>query len=110
MGMHNRQWSPHSDYVKHEAFKWLWLHSANMPYPYDDNATKDADLIFGCVLSFDELKRTCMLYVLSTRWYKSKTAAVPEDPEAFFRWFFTQQEGWGLAMSLDICPVSTECF
>ncbi|CAK9061196.1 unnamed protein product [Durusdinium trenchii] len=52
MVMHNRQWSPSSDYVKHEPFNW----------------------------------------------YLSKTAAVPEDPEAFFRWFFTQQEGWGLSM------------
>ncbi|CAE7625695.1 unnamed protein product [Symbiodinium sp. KB8] len=52
MVMHNRQWSPTSDYVKHEPFKW----------------------------------------------YTSPKAAVPEDPEAFFRWFFTQQEGWGLAM------------
>ncbi|CAE7614562.1 unnamed protein product [Symbiodinium natans] len=52
MVMHNRQWSPNSDYVKHEPFKW----------------------------------------------YKSPKAAVPEDPEAFFRWFFTQQEGWGLTM------------
>ncbi|CAE7747552.1 unnamed protein product [Symbiodinium sp. CCMP2592] len=52
MVMHNRQWSPTSDYVKHEPFKW----------------------------------------------YASPKAAVPEDPEAFFRWFFTQQEGWGLAM------------
>jgi len=52
MVMHNRQWSPTSDYVKYEPFKW----------------------------------------------YKSEKAAVPEDPEAFFRWFFTQQEGWGLAM------------
>ncbi|CAE7295913.1 unnamed protein product [Symbiodinium pilosum] len=52
MVMHNRQWSPTSDYVKHEPFKW----------------------------------------------YASERAAIPEDPEAFFRWFFTQQEGWGLAM------------
>ncbi|CAJ1330511.1 unnamed protein product [Effrenium voratum] len=52
MVMHNRQWSPASDYIKHEPFKW----------------------------------------------YASKKAAVPQDPEAFFRWFFTQQEGWGLAM------------
>jgi len=31
-------------------------------------------------------------------WYKSAKAAVPADPEAFFKWFFTQQEGWGLSM------------
>jgi len=52
MVMHNRQWSPTSDYVKNEPFKW----------------------------------------------YLSEKAAIPRDPEAFFRWFFTQQEGWGLAM------------
>lgn len=52
MVMHNRQWSPTSDYVKHEPFKW----------------------------------------------HLSEKAAIPEDPEAFFRWFFTQQEGWGLSM------------
>ena len=50
--MHNRQWSPTSDYIKNLAFKW----------------------------------------------YISKHAAVPEDPEAFFAWFFQQQEGWGLSM------------
>ncbi|CAE8643087.1 unnamed protein product [Polarella glacialis] len=52
MVMHNRQWSPVSDYVKNEAFKW----------------------------------------------FKSEQAAIPEDPEAFFTWFFQQQPGWGLAM------------
>eukprot|EP00930_Biecheleria_cincta_P043057 TRINITY_DN29601_c0_g1_i1.p1 TRINITY_DN29601_c0_g1~~TRINITY_DN29601_c0_g1_i1.p1 ORF type:complete len:738 (-),score=113.50 TRINITY_DN29601_c0_g1_i1:156-2369(-) len=52
MVMHNRQWSPKSDYVKHEPYNW----------------------------------------------YKSEKAAVPEDPTAFFKYFFKQQEGWGLAM------------
>lgn len=32
------------------------------------------------------------------RWYKDVKAAVPEDPHAFFGWFFQQQEGWGLSM------------
>lgn len=32
------------------------------------------------------------------KWYVSALAAVPQDPEAFFRWFFQQQQGWGLAM------------
>lgn len=50
--MHNRQWSPKSDYIKNEPYKW----------------------------------------------YKSTKAAVPEDPSAFFKDFFQQQEGWGLAM------------
>jgi hypothetical protein len=31
-------------------------------------------------------------------WYMSKAAAVPKDPVKFFDRFFTQQEGWGLAM------------
>eukprot|EP01047_Picozoa_sp_COSAG01_P033027 COSAG01_NODE_2413_length_7745_cov_2.532304_1_plen_688_part_10 len=31
-------------------------------------------------------------------WYKSAKAAVPTDPVNFFTWFFTQQDGWGLAM------------
>ena len=31
-------------------------------------------------------------------WYNSKRASVPTDPIAFFSWFFTQQEGWGLSM------------
>jgi hypothetical protein len=30
-------------------------------------------------------------------WYTSKYA-MAKDPEAFFHWFFTQQEGWGLSM------------
>ena len=34
---------------------------------------------------------------LDFKWYESKFA-VPEDPEAFFHWFFKQQEGWGLTM------------
>lgn len=50
--MHNRQWSPHSDYI------------ANLPF----------------------------------KWHKSPETAIPEDPPAFFEWFFKQQEGWGLAM------------
>jgi len=32
------------------------------------------------------------------KWYTSAKAAVPEDPKAFFTWFFTQQQGWGLTM------------
>lgn len=48
--MHNRQWSPKSDYIKNLAFKW----------------------------------------------YTGPKWAIPEDPEAFFQYFFTQQEGWGL--------------
>ena len=35
---------------------------------------------------------------LSFEWYKSAKAAVPKDPQAFFDWFFKQQEGWGLSM------------
>jgi len=31
-------------------------------------------------------------------WYVSPKAAVPKDPQAFFTWFFKQQEGWGLSM------------
>merc|ERR1712072_960167 len=31
-------------------------------------------------------------------WYSSSKAAVPKDPVKFFDRFFTQQEGWGLAM------------
>ena len=31
-------------------------------------------------------------------WYNSTKAAVPTDPIAFFTWFFTQQDGWGLSM------------
>ena len=31
------------------------------------------------------------------QWYVSKYA-VPKNPEAFFDWFFQQQEGWGLSM------------
>jgi len=31
-------------------------------------------------------------------WYISKEASVPKDPVKFFQRFFTQQEGWGLAM------------
>ena len=50
--MHNRQWSPKSDYVAAGTYPWLL----------------------------------------------SKHVAVPEDPEQFFRWFFTQQEGWGLSV------------
>jgi hypothetical protein len=52
MVMHNRQWSPKSDYIKNLKFEW----------------------------------------------YVSAKAAVPKDPEAFFRWFFQQQKGWGLTM------------
>lgn len=52
MIMHNRHWSPRSDYIKNEPFKW----------------------------------------------YSSEKAAIPHDPDAFFKWFFTQQQGWGLAM------------
>jgi hypothetical protein len=51
--MHNREWSPISDYVKH---------------------------------------------VPQFEWYLSQKAAVPKDPDAFFRWFFQQQQGWGLSM------------
>ena len=50
--MHNRQWSDHSDYIKH------------LP---------------------------------QYKWYTDKYA-VPEDPIAFFSWFFQQQKGWGLSM------------
>ena len=35
---------------------------------------------------------------LKFEWYISEKAAVPKDPEAFFDWFFKQQEGWGLSM------------
>lgn len=52
MVMHNRQWSPRSDYIKNLSFEW----------------------------------------------YKSSKAAIPKDPPAFFKWFFAQQEGWGLEM------------
>jgi len=52
MVMHNRQWSPISDYVRHLNFTW-WA---------------------------------------GPQW------AVPTDPTAFFRYFFTQQQGWGLTM------------
>jgi hypothetical protein len=31
-------------------------------------------------------------------WYKGPMYAMPHDPEKFFRRFFTQQVGWGLAM------------
>ncbi len=31
-------------------------------------------------------------------WHKGPKWAVPADPPAFFRWFFRQQEGWGLSM------------
>ena len=31
-------------------------------------------------------------------WYNSAKAAAPTDPIAFFTWFFTQQQGWGLSM------------
>ena len=32
------------------------------------------------------------------KWYISKKAAVPQDPQAFFTWFFQQQPNWGLSM------------
>ncbi|KAL1511081.1 hypothetical protein AB1Y20_005904 [Prymnesium parvum] len=32
------------------------------------------------------------------KWYTSECCAVPQDPPAFFAWFFTQQQGWGLTM------------
>eukprot|EP01050_Picozoa_sp_SAG11_P002461 SAG11_NODE_125_length_15744_cov_50.316075_4_plen_74_part_00 len=31
-------------------------------------------------------------------WENSSRAAVMTDPPAFFTWFFTQQQGWGLSM------------
>lgn len=34
---------------------------------------------------------------LDFKWYESKYA-VPQDPMAFFHWFFQQQKGWGLSM------------
>ena len=53
MVMHNRQWSPNSDYIKNLAFSWQ----------------------------------------TGPKW------AIPDDPAAFFTWFFTtQQQGWGLTM------------
>ena len=53
MVMHNRQWSPNSDYIKNLAFTWQ----------------------------------------TGPKW------AIPDDPAAFFTWFFTtQQQGWGLTM------------
>jgi len=52
MAMHNRQWSPHSDYINNLSFEW----------------------------------------------YTSNGVAIPKDPFAFFKWFFAQQEGWGLEM------------
>jgi len=33
---------------------------------------------------------------LAFKWYTGPKYAIPEDPEAFFEWFFKQQEGWGL--------------
>lgn len=38
------------------------------------------------------------IHNLSFPWYTSKCCAIPEDPPAFFDWFFQQQEGWGLSM------------
>ena len=35
--------------------------------------------------------------LLQFKWYTSHYA-VPEDPVAFFNWFFKQQHGWGLSM------------
>merc|ERR1719277_2334781 len=52
MVMHNRVWSPHSDYIHNLSFEW----------------------------------------------YISSSAAIPKDPFAFFKWFFAQQDGWGLEM------------
>jgi hypothetical protein len=37
------------------------------------------------------------IHNLSYAWYTSKYA-IPEDPVAFFDWFFQQQKGWGLSM------------
>jgi len=42
--------------------------------------------------------RSDYIHNLTYKWYTSKKAAVPEDPPAFFDYFFTQQQGWGLAM------------
>ena len=52
--MHNRQWSPKSDYI----------HDKSLPF----------------------------------EWLSGPDWTIPADPEGFFGWFFTQQQGWGLAM------------
>ena len=61
MVMHNRQWSPRSDYIHNLSFSW--------------EAGGASGLCHG-----------------QCPW------AVPDDPSAFFTWFFQQQPGWGLTM------------
>ena len=35
---------------------------------------------------------------LPFKWLSGPQWAIPEDPDAFFGWFFEQQQGWGLSM------------
>ena len=98
--MHNRQWSTRSDY-EHNGCQVRTLpasrpvHSSPPPYP---RSSCGPGLPADCGRFLQRSAAGGEPMSSRCTWYNSAKAAAPTDPIAFFTWFFTQQQGWGLSM------------
>ena len=107
--MHNRQWSPQSDYIKDTRLPFQWLTGPDWTIPADPEVRPRATALWTRNSALDTQQRCahnapytsipCRLHLnAASCGFLVSILSSPHPLQAFFTWFFQQQQGWGLSM------------